>query len=111
MVIPQAVYERLRGVARAQGTASYTEIAQLAGIDTDNPHFGALVGRLLDDVNRAEQAAGRPLLSAVVIGKDSNLPGAGFFECARDLRLYSGNDDLAYWMQELKRVHDYWSST
>ncbi|MGH8009989.1 MAG: hypothetical protein ACREQ3_23590, partial [Candidatus Binatia bacterium] len=87
----------------------YGEIAPLASIDTENPHFAALVGRLLDEINHAESAEGRPLLSAVVIGKDSNMPGSGFFACARDLRRYSGRDDLAFWLAELRRVHDYWS--
>jgi hypothetical protein len=88
----------------------YIEIAPLLGIDTGDPYFGARVGRVLDEANHAEHAAGRPLLSAVVIAKDTGMPGEGFFTCARNLRRYAGRDDLAYWVEELRRVHDYWSA-
>lgn len=108
-MIPLALYDKLRDVARKRGTVYYSEIAPIVGIDMDSPHFGTHVGRLLDDINHAEVAAQRPLLSAVVIRKDANIPGAGFFTCARNLMLYAGNDDLAYWLEELRRVHDYWS--
>ena len=37
------------------------------------------------------------------------MPGEGFFTFARNLRLYTGRDDLAYWVEELRRVHAYWS--
>ena len=107
--IPPALYDRLHQTARQRGTAFYSEIAPLLAIYTGDPYFGARVGRVLDDVNRAEHAAGRPLLSAVVIAKDTGMPGEGFFTCARNLKRYAGRDDLAYWVEELRRVHDYWS--
>jgi hypothetical protein len=87
----------------------YSELAPIVGIDTENPHFGALIGRILDDVNRIEFDQGRPLLSAIAISKDGNMPGHGFFECARELRRYAGKDNLGFWVEELRRVHDYWS--
>jgi hypothetical protein len=104
-----ALFEKLCDVARKQGTIFYGQVAPIAGVDTENPHFAALVGRLLDEINEAEASNGRPLLSAIVIGKENNMPGTGFFACARQLRLYSGRDDLEFWLRELKRVHDYWS--
>lgn len=107
--IPEALYEKLREVARQERTIFYREVAPIAGVDTENPHFAALVGHSLDEINHVEAANGRPLLSAVVIGKESNMPGFGFFTCARQLRVYSGGDDLTFWLAELKRVHEYWS--
>jgi hypothetical protein len=107
--IPPALLERLQTIARERDTVYYSELAPLLGIDTGDPHFAARIGRILDEVNYAEHAAGRPLLSAVVISKDTGMPGEGFFTCARDLRRYTGRDDLAYWVEELRRVHDYWS--
>lgn len=107
--IAPALYDRLHEIARQGDMVYYSEIAPLLGIDTGDPYFGARVGRVLDEVNHAEHAAGRPLLSAVVIAKDTGMPGEGFFTCARDLRRYAGRDDLAYWVEELRRVHDYWS--
>lgn len=87
----------------------YGQIANPTDVDTANPHSGSLVGRLLDEVNRRECAVGRPMLSAVVIGKETTMPDSGGFLCARDLRKYSGRDALAFWLEELRRVHDYWS--
>jgi hypothetical protein len=107
--IPPALHDRLQEIARRGGTTYYSELAPLLGIDTSDPYFGVRIGRLLDGVNYAEHAAGRPLLSAVVIAKESGMPGEGFFTFARNLRLYTGRDDLAYWVEELRRVHAYWS--
>ncbi len=106
---PQALFDRLRRVARVRGTVFYSDLALSVGIDTGNPHFGSRIGRILDDVNRIEFDQVRPLLSAVVILKDSNMPGSGFFACARELKGYNGKDDLGFWVEELRRVHDYWS--
>ena len=105
-----AILERLTEVARRGEITSYAEIARLAHVDLDNPHFGAVIGRLLDEINRAEHAAGRPLVSAVVVSKERNMPGPGFFDCARTLGLYRDGDDLGYWVEELGRVHRHWAS-
>jgi len=107
----RALHEKLQEVARVRGqTITYWDIAPFAGVNTSNPNFGALVGRHLDDVNRTENAAGRPLLSAVVCGKESNSSGTGFFAIARELGLYIGRDDDRFWLEEMKRVNDYWSA-
>lgn len=108
-MVSQAVYEKLQEKARSRGITSYKEIALLTGIDTSDRHFAIRVGELLDQVNHAEYAAGRPLLSAVVMGQDSDMPGEGFFGCASRLGRYSGGDKLAYWLDELNRVYGYWS--
>ncbi len=107
--VPEELYTRLQAVAREQRTAAYSEVAPVAGVDTANPHFAAVLGAMLDEINRVEAGNGRPLISAVVIGKETGMPGQGFFKCARDLRRYDGKDDLAYWLTELRQVFDYWS--
>jgi hypothetical protein len=109
VAIPPTLYDQLRELARHCETAYYSDIAHLLGIDTRGPAFGAQVGRLLDAVNRAEHAAGRPLLSAVVIAKQTGMPGNGFFTGARALGVHTGHDDRAYWQEELRRVCEYWS--
>jgi hypothetical protein len=48
------------------------------------------------------------MLSALVIRQDINMPGSGFFVCARELGEYEGNDDLLFWISELNKVHSYW---
>ena len=108
--IPPALYDRLRELAREGSTAYYGDIARLLGMDIRSPHVRVQIGEMLDAVNRAEHATGRPLLSAVVIAKKPRMPGPGFFTGARDLGVYTGHEDRAYWLEELRRVHDYRSA-
>jgi hypothetical protein len=41
------------------------------------------IGAILDDINRHERELGRPMLSAVLVHKESLMPGQGFFTLAR----------------------------
>jgi hypothetical protein len=47
----QAVYERLVQAARAREFVHYGELAKMLGIDMDNSHFGALVGKVLGQIS------------------------------------------------------------
>lgn len=107
--IPEELMEKLHAVARAKSVTFYSEVAPLLGIATDNEYFGAQVGHVLDRVNRREFAANRPLLSAVVVSKDTLRPGSGYYSCERELRRYSGRNDEEEWLAELMRVHGWWS--
>jgi hypothetical protein len=82
----------------------------MLGIDTENPHFGAQVGKVLGEISEDELAAGRPMLSAIVVSKDSMMPGKGFFNLGEELRqTRPGEDDLTFAVRQIKRVHEYWS--
>lgn len=104
----EEIYQRLLSVARSQGLITYSDIAPLAGLDMGNAVDRNEIGRLLGDISTFEHQQGRPLLSAVVIHRDNNIPGEGFFTLARELGIYNENDDLLFFIQELRRVHDYW---
>ncbi|HEX2766800.1 MAG TPA: hypothetical protein VHR55_09230 [Candidatus Limnocylindria bacterium] len=67
----RAVRERLVQAARARELVHYGEIAQMLGIDMDNPHLGALVGKVLGEISTDEVADGRPMLSAIVVSRDT----------------------------------------
>jgi hypothetical protein len=97
----------LRAVARSGRLITEKAIAPVAGINPASEQMEAELGPVLAAVNRTEDAAGRPLLSAVVVGA-TGLPGSGFFAYARELGLHAGNDDRALWQRELRRVHEYW---
>jgi hypothetical protein len=71
------VRDTLIRAARAGELVYYSELAKLLSIDMDNPHFGVQVGRVLDEINQDEVADGRPMLSAIVVSKDTMLPGKG----------------------------------
>jgi hypothetical protein len=107
----QAVYERLVQAARARGFVHYGELAKMLGIDMDNPHFGALVGKVLGQISEDEVAAGRPMISAMVVSRDDMLPGKGFFKLGQELhQVDPGEDEIAFAIRQIRRVHEYWAS-
>jgi len=107
----QAVYERLVQAARAREFVHYGPLAKLLGIDMDNPHFAAQVGRVLGEISEDEVAAGRPMISAIVVSRDTMLPGHGFFKLGQELdRVEPGEDEMAFAIRQIRRVHEYWST-
>jgi hypothetical protein len=104
------VRDRLIRAAQGGELVYYSELAKLLGIDMDNPHFGVQVGRVLDEINQDEVADGRPMLSAIVVSKDTMLPGKGFFTLGQQLRrTLRDNDEISCALREMKRIHEYWS--
>lgn len=108
-MIDEDIYRELIEVARAGETCFYSAIAPLAGLDMAIPKDRPALGLILDEINRHEHGAGRPLLSAVVVLKHEGVPSLGFFDCARQLHLHTGLNDDGFWVEELQRVYDYWS--
>lgn len=104
------IYEKLKEVARKVTVTYYSDIAPMAGLDMNLPNDRYEIGAMLDDINRHERELGRPMLSAVVVHKESLMPGQGFFTLARALGLFVGNDRDKFYIQELRKVHDYWAS-
>ena len=107
----QAVYDRLVAAARAREFVHYGELAKMLDIDMDNPHFGALVGKVLGEVSEDEVAAGRPMISAIVVSRDDMLPGKGFYNLGKQLHLVQPDEDeIAFAIRQIRRVHEYWRS-
>jgi hypothetical protein len=98
----------LRAVARSGRSTTEHAVAPVAGIDPASEDIGIKLGAMLAAINRTEDAAGRPLLSAVVVGA-TGLPGTAFFASARELGLHADGDDQAMWLRELRRVQAYWA--
>ena len=103
------VLGKLMEVAKSREITYYSDIAPLVGLDMSLPPDRNHIARILDEISRSESASGRPLLSAVVVLKDRNIPGEGFFTLAKELRLYDGTDDDGFWAGEVQRVHEHWS--
>lgn len=104
----QVLYERLCEIARLGRVTRYSEISPIIGLNMGNPDHRDQMSALLDEISRHEHSQGRPLLSAVVIHMDDNVPGNGFFTLASDLGLFHGRDRFMYFVEELRRVHDQW---
>jgi hypothetical protein len=106
----EQIYEKLKEVARANTVIYYSDIVPLAGLDMSLPNDRYEIGAILDDINQYERELGRPMLSSIVVHKDTLIPGQGFFTLARALGLFIGNDRDKFYIQELRKVHDYWAS-
>jgi hypothetical protein len=66
--------------------------------------------KLLTDIGTAEVEAGRPILPALVVTKQTGLPGAGYFKIRDERGVSDDADPESSWSAEVTRVHDYWSS-
>lgn len=92
--------------AREGRTIAYSELA--AELDTVRlePNSSAFHA-ILDEISCSENAAGRGMLSALVIRKDKRISGLGFFRLARKLgRKFK--DDREFWNREFERVIGSW---
>ena len=106
-MLHREIYERLKTFAKQEQITTYSEIAPLANLDMENPDHRGEIGRLLGIVSTFEHQDGRPLLSAIVVHRQDNIPGEGFFELARELgALRPSQDRLAFWCREVARVHE-----
>jgi hypothetical protein len=105
------VYRKLIEVARNGKTTTYEAVADMLGLNVDDPEDRNEIGRILSEISCQENAEGRPMLSAVVIIPEVGYPGKGFFLLARDMGAMSSSlDDRSFFAVELKRVHQYWMS-
>jgi hypothetical protein len=110
----KAIYQRLSELAETASLSTYSEIAPLAALTMDTEEGRAEISRLLGEIARHEEAAGRPMLTALVVhaGQDNN-PGEGFFAIAEEFGRFSGSRNqtrrLEFWVQEVIAVRAYWS--
>lgn len=105
------VYRLLITVAEYRGIVQYPEIARILDIEPHGQHMGREVGHILGEVSEDEHDAGRPMLSAVVVGS-SGIPGPGFFKLAEQLgKLQTTDKEGAhrFWQEERKAVYEEWA--
>ncbi len=84
---------------------------RIEAIELD-PHDHRLF-KLLGEISREEDGAGRGMLSVIVVHKTGELkgyPGDGFFKLAEDLGRDISNMEKC-WMEERNKVYDYWKSS
>lgn len=106
-----AVKDEIRSIlieiARQRGTIAYSELVQkvrTARLTPGSPELAAMLGELSSE----EDAAGRGMLSALVVSKSDRKPGAGFFSLARELGRDT-SDRQHCWNDELQELYRQWS--
>lgn len=87
---------------------TYTELASKVNAIQVDAHDIRL-NHLLCDVSTDENAAGRGMLSVVVVHKHGDQrPGAGFFELAEELG-HDVSDWDTFWLAERSKVISHWT--
>ena len=100
------VRRRLKQIAREGRTIPYAEVASEIGWAPNG------IGRpLLGQIAEEESAAGRSLLTAVVVRSGRRgLPGDGFFTLAQSLgHCLGARSPEDCWRDELEKTYAYWS--
>jgi len=88
----------------------YSELAQNVHAISLEAHDFRLF-ELIGELSEEENAAGRGMISALVIHKSGDMqPGPGFFELTEHLGKDT-SDILKCWITEVKRVHAVWSKS
>ncbi|MDM7947018.1 MAG: hypothetical protein QUV20_11865 [Oceanibaculum nanhaiense] len=102
----------LTGCARRGETIAYLELAHAAGMQP--PHLVHRVTEALEEMLRADHAAGRPLLAALATRKDGLMPGRGFFWLLNEMGRYDGppegEEAIAHYRALLEEAIAYWSA-
>jgi hypothetical protein len=85
----------LAEIARQKRTVNYSDIMN---------EFGGRghIGKVLDEVNRREHAKGHPMLSALVVQKDTGRPGDGFWTLVAEL--FPTASLKGFWEAECERI-------
>ena len=104
----QAAKQEIRDLlvqrCKVRGMIAYSElVAHLTTVSVE-PHDPRLF-HLLGEVSRDEDAAGRGMLTSIVVHKTGDMePGPGFFELAQQLGRDT-SDLTKCWIEEVKIVH------
>jgi hypothetical protein len=107
----EQIYQYLQDIAKRRDCTSYAEVARMARLDLSQNMDRAKFGEILSEISIHEHRQGRPLLSAVVLYGQGDEMHPAFFRLARELGVNRSGDDLEFFIDELRRVHEYWSKT
>ena len=96
-------------IAARGGMMTYSELVNEIDACKLEPQSWQL-NHMLGEISMKEHRAGRGMLTVVVVHKHGDrMPGSGFFDLACSLG-HQVNDRLAFWAQELAKVHKIWCS-
>jgi hypothetical protein len=97
----------LAGCARRRQMIPYSDfVTKIHSIKID--YHDPRLFHFLGEISAEESAAGRGMLTALVVHKHGDMqPGPGFFELAQTLG-HDTSDILKFWIEEVKRVFEAW---
>jgi hypothetical protein len=106
----QQLYQYLSNIAANGRYTRYSDAGATLGLNMNEPTDRDEISRLLDEISEHEHQQGHPLLSAIVIHVQDNMPGNGFFTMAQRVGRFNGGDRLQFWLDELRNVHAHWAN-
>jgi len=104
----KAEAKRILGeIARRRQMITYSDLVRSISQIALEPHDSRLF-HFLGEISSEEDAAGRGMLTALVVHKAGDMePGPGFFELAKSLGRDVTNP-MECWVKEMHRVHAQW---
>ena len=96
--------------AKVRGMIPYSDLVkQSTSIKMDA--YDTRLFHMLGEISSEEDAAGRGMLTVVVVHKHGDMqPGPGFFELAKRFGRET-KDVMKCWVDELHKVHAVWSKS
>ena len=105
-------YSALINTARIGGMLTYEGVARLTGLPKRGAAMANAVGHLVGEISEDEVNRKRPMLSALVVEKNTGLTGRGFFKLATDLNQFDGtskSEMKVFLAKEKRRLYELWS--
>jgi hypothetical protein len=104
----------LEGIAKRRIVITYQELA--SALQILPPHSIHQVTEALEHLMQEDAASDRPFIAALAISKArGGLPGPGFFDCARRLGRFAGDqggqDAKTFHAAELNAVFAFWGGS
>ena len=109
------IREILIEVAKIGRPIWYSDLIERAGLNlnTVNPAHRKELGHLLGAISTYEHENNRPMLSSVVVSKETLMPSKGFYKLAEELG--NGNWQTlkeTYWgIEEMNRAFKFWQNS
>jgi len=112
-MINKKVYNKLIEIARAKKTITYSELSEECGLflDFDNINDRNKISSILGEISKYEVKKGGPMLSSLVVLKNSHpqKPAFGFYTYADELEVRKkGESDQQLFWRQLKECYKHW---
>lgn len=104
----EEIRDIVQAVARNGDTITYGDLAARLQTASFHPR-SAVYHRLLREICLEEEATGRGFLCALVVKKDTGLPGSGYFRFMAQ-RGEDVSHPAQFWRQHVQQIYNYWQS-
>jgi hypothetical protein len=116
MVKSTLTFHLVQQYAAKEKTCTYQEVSVFLKkhFNITIEPFSTTLASLLGDISLSEHIKGEPMLSVVIVNKDTKRAGDGFFKLAKELGRFNGSlksdvDKDIFFISELKKVFSLWN--